>query len=117
MERIDSENLNQWYDSGDSAYILVCSKNPQPFQKPPIGFVYRSDGNTVLTLRIRLGLGMYGLDNGTGTRISILGFGETKVGAFDDLGLYGIFLCYYIPMVLLGLLAGFQPHSHEWIHW
>ena len=39
-----------------------------------------------------------------------------KVGVEHDLGLYGLVLHHYVPMVLLGLFVGFLSPRHKWVH-
>ena len=62
------------------------------------------------------GLG-HGVGHDTRTRLPVLGPCTKEIGAQFDLGLYGIFLHHYVPMVLLGLLAGFLRQRDQRIHW
>lgn len=60
---------------------------------------------------------MHGLDHGPGPGIPILRSCATKVGIVHDLGVYGLVLNNSVSMVLLGLFAGVQLDSYEWIYW
>ena len=61
------------------------------------------------------GLG-HGAGHDSGSGISLFWTSTQKVGAEHDLGLYGFFLGHHLPVVFLGLLAGFQSIRDEWIH-
>jgi hypothetical protein len=60
---------------------------------------------------------MHGPTDDSGTGLPILGTCTTEVCTFYDMGVYGIFLDYRVPMVFLGLFAGVQLFSYEWIYW
>jgi len=59
----------------------------------------------------------HGADHDTGSGLPVLGTGAKEIGAEHDLGVYGFLLGYHVPVVLLGLLAGFQPICYQWIYW
>jgi hypothetical protein len=60
---------------------------------------------------------MHGPADDSGTGLPILGTCTAEVCTVHDLGLYGFFLDYRLPVVFLGLLAGFQLLCHEWVYW
>lgn len=62
------------------------------------------------------GLG-HGGGHDTGPGFPLLRFGPPKIGTEHDLGLYGFILRHHLPMVLLGLLAGFLRSSDQRLYW
>lgn len=60
---------------------------------------------------------MYGPAHDSRTRLPLLGARAPKVCTLHDLGVYGILLNHRLPMVLLGLFAGFQLNCDKWIYW
>ena len=59
----------------------------------------------------------HGVGHDTRARLLVFGPCTKKIGTQHDLGLYGLFHHRHVPMVLLGLLAGFLLHGNERIHW
>jgi hypothetical protein len=57
-----------------------------------------------------------GAGHGPGTWISLFRPRPTKVCLVDDVGMYGSWICCYIPVVLLGILIGFLTDWTKWIY-
>ena len=62
------------------------------------------------------GLG-HGPGHGTGTRVPILRTCKKKIRVVDDLGMYGFYERYNIPVVLVGLFISFLAIWKEWFYW
>ena len=68
----------------------------------------------------RLGLHHCGLGHGGGhgarPRLPVFGSCSKKIGAEYDHRVHGLLQHHHLPMVFLGILAGFFGSSDEWIH-
>ena len=60
---------------------------------------------------------VYGPGYDSRTGLPLLGPRAAKVCTLHDLGVHGILLDHRLPMVLLGLLAGFQLNCYKWVYW
>ncbi len=95
-------NLNQWFNSGDQAYIIVSVSRIQLIDP-------RVEGLTE-------GVVMYGPAHDSGPGIPVLGACTKEVRTVYDMGMYGLVLDYRLPMVFLGIFVSIQLLSNQWIY-
>lgn len=96
-----TENLNKWFQSGDSAYIIVASAMVSVWKA------------RLLELRLTTFLGV---GDGSRSRFLVFWSRKTKVGPFADVGLYDCWLSHHFPMVFLGFLSYLFRHRYQRFH-
>jgi hypothetical protein len=89
------------YETYELPYRTRESKQMVPIRRP--GIHHR-------------GLG-HGAHHGARPRIPLLRPRATKIRSVDDVGVYGSWICHYVPVVLVGILVGVLADWAKWIHW